>query len=296
MLRAGATRVLWLRTRREALAESVPALLAGLPPDQPLICESNSARTVITPGCFLILRRADDPEIKASCRQVLSLADRLITIQGRQWDTSPDDLTFAGGHWWWRQEATAIILAGGQSRRMGQDKSMLDFGGQPLIAHIAGQVRPHFRHLLIGANAPDRYAFLDAPVIADQLPGQGPLMGLASCLAAAPTEFVFLTGCDIPTADTRTIYALLAALEHQDAVIPVTPDGQRHPLFAAYRRTPALTAARAALADGRRRMAELPARLRVAWYEIGAAPWFRNLNTPEEYAAVRATSQGTATP
>ncbi len=291
MLQAGASRALWLRASREGLEDGARTLLAMLPAGQPLVCESNSARTTIAPGHFLVIRDADDSAVKESCRRVLHLADRQIRRQDDHWDIHPDDLSFAGGRWWWRMDATAIILAGGQSRRMGRDKGLLHFQGRPLIAQIAEQLRPHFRHLRVGTNDPERYRFVKAPLVPDRIPGQGPLMGLASCLEATPTEIAFLTGCDIPTADTRTVYAIMEALAGHDAVVPVTPDGRRHPLFAAYRRSCAPVALET-VAAGRRRLEDLLAQIRVAWFELGDTCWFRNLNTPEDYTSALESLKG----
>lgn len=287
MLRAGASRVLWLRVRRESLEEGVRALLARVPPGTPVVCESNSVREVLKPGCFVVIRAANDPNFKDSCRRVAGLADRTIVFNGAGWNAQPSELVFDQGRWWWRMDATAVILAGGRSRRMGRDKSMLPFGGKPLILHIADQLRPHFRAMLVGANDTARYAFTGLTVVPDRIPDQGPLMGLASCLEAAPTEKVFLTGCDIPTMDTTTIRGMVAGLDNHDAVIAVTADGMRHPLFAAYRKS-VLSAAEAALSVGKRRMEDLLSAVRAIVYPIPVNAWFRNLNTPEEYEAAAA--------
>ena len=76
MLRAGASPVLWLRVRAEHLDDGVAALLARIPPDAVMICESNSARQALVPGLFLVLRRANDPTMKPSCAAVAHHADR----------------------------------------------------------------------------------------------------------------------------------------------------------------------------------------------------------------------------
>lgn len=289
MLEAGASRVLWLRVRQASLAEGVRALMALIPDDAPIVCESNSAREVVTPSCFVIIRAKQSEEIKESCRRVMAKADRQLEFDGTGWDAQPEELVFHLGRWWWRMDAAAMVLAGGNSRRMGQDKSMLPFGAKPLLAHIADQLRPHFRFLLVGANDPARYGIAGAPVIPDRIPGQGPLMGLSSCLEATTADRTFLTGCDIPTMDIPTIRSMMDGLDGYDAVIPVTADGRRHPLFAAYRRS-VLPVAQGALAEGRRRMEDLLERVRVKTFPIHDDGWFRNLNTPEEYAAARAAA------
>lgn len=289
MLQAGASRVLWLRVRHACMEEGTRALLARLPERVPLICESNSLREIVTPGQFIVVRDGRSSTVKETCRRIMPLANRLIDFDGSGWNIQPDEITFTQGQWWWRMNATAVILAGGKSRRMGQDKSLLPFNGRPMLVHIANQLRPHFEAILVGANDPERYSIAGAPVIADRIPGQGPLMGLASCLEAATTDTIFLTGCDIPTMDIPTLHAMLATLENHDAVIPVTADG-RHPLFAFYRRT-ILPTIQATLADGKRRMEDLLQRLNVATFPLADNTWFRNLNTPEDYAAACAAAE-----
>jgi molybdopterin-guanine dinucleotide biosynthesis protein A len=289
MLKAGANRVLWLRVRHASLEEGVRALMGLLPEDTPIVCESNSVRKVANPGYFVIIHDKRLEAIKESCREVMSRADRQIAFDGTGWDAQPADLTFDRGRWWWRMDAAAIVLAGGRSRRMGQDKSMLPFGAKPLLVHIADQLRPHFRFLLVGANDPARYGIAGAPVVPDRAPGQGPLMGLSSCLEATSSDKVFLTGCDIPAMDIPTIRSMMAQLDGFDAVIPVTEDGMRHPLFAAYRRS-VLPVALAALSEGKRRMEDMLERVRAQTFPIRDNRWFRNLNTPEEYVEACATA------
>lgn len=289
MLEAGASRVLWLRVRQANLEEGVCALMNLIPADAPIVCESNSVREIVTPSCFIIIRAKGSEEIKESCRRVMAKADRQLEFDGTGWNVQPDELAFALGRWWWRMDAAAIVLAGGSSRRMGQDKSMLLFCAKPLLVHIADQLRPHFRSLLVGANDPARYGIAGAPVISDRVPGHGPLMGLASCLEATTAEKTFLTGCDIPTMDIPTIRSMMDGLDEYDTVIPVTNDGRRHPLFAAYRRS-VLPIAQTALAEGERRMEDLLERVRVKPFPIHDDLWFRNLNTPEEYAAACAAA------
>jgi molybdenum cofactor guanylyltransferase len=289
MLGAGASRVLWLRVRHASLEEGVRALMDLVPAGAPIVCESNSAREVVTPGCFVIIREKGSGAIKESCKRVMARADRHITFDGTGWDAQPADLVFDCGQWWWLMDAAAIVLAGGRSRRMGRDKSLLPFGAKPMLHHIADQLRPHFRFLLIGANDAERYGVPGATVVPDRTPEQGPLMGLSSCLEATAADRVFLTGCDIPTMDMPTIRSMVAGLDNHDAVIAATDDGMRHPLFAAYRRS-VLPAAQTALAEGRRRMEDMLERIRVQTFPIHDGEWFRNLNTPEEYAAACAAA------
>ena len=284
MLRAGAHRVLWLRVLRDHLLEGVEALLAGIPEGSLIICESNAARRVITPGAFLMMRAEGSTHVKPSARELLPLADRLVTFHGDGWDFSPTSCTFQFGEWSVPLEATAAILAGGKSRRMGQDKSLLPIQGQPLIAHIAHQLAPVFPEILIGSNEAGKYAFMGLPVIPDQAPEQGPLMGILSCLKAAKHECTLVVACDIPTIDIPFVRHLIRMAADVDIVIPVSEGDRHEPLFAVYRKS-VIPVAEALLARGERRIVELFSGLRVRKCEM-PSNWYRNLNTPEDYAGI----------
>ncbi len=105
MLKAGASRVLWLRVCHANLEEGVRALMDLLPGDAPIVCESNSAREVIKPGYFVIIRDKKSKTIKESCQRVLALADRQILFDGAGWDTQPSGLLFDHGQWSWHMDA-----------------------------------------------------------------------------------------------------------------------------------------------------------------------------------------------
>jgi molybdopterin-guanine dinucleotide biosynthesis protein A len=155
------------------------------------------------------------------------------------------------------------------------------------VEHIADQLRPLVDELFLGANDSAKYAFLGLPVVPDEQPGQGPLMGILSCLAAARHDRVFITACDIPTLPRAFVRGILARAAHADVVIPQHADGRYEPLLAAYSRglVPGL---RSILAAGRRRLVdilELPG-IRVDRLPLPKADWYRNLNTPDDYQSL----------
>ena len=282
LLAAGAARVYWLRVREEHLAEGVGEALARIPAGLPSIWESNAARQVLEPGLFLVLREKGSDRVKPSCRRVMDRADRILDFDGSGWDLVPDRIRFRSGRWTIRQDAAAIILAGGQSRRMGQDKNFLRVGGLPLIQHIDAQLEPWFDEVLIGANDPGKFAFLQRRVIPDREPGMGPLMGLLSCLAASGHDLNFVTACDIPTHDPRFLMRLIQAAEGVDIVMPLSADGRPEPLLAVYRKSVCL-AAEQVLQKGGRRLADLFEQVKVKTVSMPAADWYRNLNTMDDY-------------
>ncbi|MEI6563518.1 MAG: molybdenum cofactor guanylyltransferase [bacterium] len=281
MLRAGARRVFWLRVLHDHLEEGMRRLLETIPDKALVVCESNSARTVLTPGVFLVIQEADVSAIKPSCQAVLALANQLVRSSGSGWDFQPGRIALSGDRWVIRPNATAIILAGGKSLRMGRDKSMLAVDGQPMIGHIAGQLS-YFQERLISSNDPEKYAFLKLPVVSDREPGYGPLMGILSSVDRAAHDLCFVTGCDIPALDPGFVMQLLAQAEDHDIVMPQHADGRVEPLLAVYRKS-IIPVAEAELRGGNRRIVSLFDKLRVRFVAADQENWYHNLNTMEDY-------------
>lgn len=287
MKAAGAHRVLWLRVLREHLLEGIRELLKLIPPDACVVCESNSARLVLEPGAFLVIREKNSTTTKESCAAVLEYADRELLFFGDGWNFSPEQCNFTQGRWSVPMAATGAVLAGGQSGRMGRDKSLLPIHGRTMLEHILGQIRPITDELIIGANDATRYAFTGIPVIEDQVPGQGPLMGILSCLQASHHERVFVTACDIPDLPENFVRMMLRRAMTADLVMPRNSEGQEEPLMAVYRKN-LIPAARAALAQGKRRIVALfeEPGVRVAFVNMPPGDWYQNLNTPADYEKI----------
>lgn len=150
-------------------------------------------------------------------------------------------------------EFDALILAGGESKRMGQDKSLLPFGGQTLIEHIAAQLRSVTGTIRISTSDTERHAHLGLPAVCDLQPGFGPLMGIATGLQCATNDWTLVVATDIPMLPLSLVPRLWALREGAVCVAPRTSDGQLHPLFALYHRD-AAPIIQARLARGQRRV------------------------------------------
>ncbi|HLF28607.1 MAG TPA: molybdenum cofactor guanylyltransferase [Anaerolineae bacterium] len=200
--------------------------------------------------------------------------------------------------------SSGIILAGGQSRRMGVDKAFIVFQGQTLIERVLDVLRATCEEIVIVANDAQPYARFAARVVPDTPPDFGPLAGLHAGLRAMRAELGVVVAVDMPFLSPALLRALIAAAEGWDAVIPAltaevsaedvkrhrAKDLDMHPLHAVYRRT-CLPPIAAALERGDRRLNAFFNAVKVRYFdalEIRAHdPALRsliNVNSPDELA------------
>lgn len=185
---------------------------------------------------------------------------------------------------------SVVIQAGGESRRMGQDKALLPFFGETLLERVLNRVNQLGDELLVTTNHPERFPHLGVPMITDELPGQGALGGLLTALLAAQFSTVIIVACDMPFVNSAILTEASDQLQSRqaDVVIPRTEYGYE-PLHAVYRRETCLPAVRAALAAGEQRLISWYPSVKVIPVEkedlikhdpLGIAFW--NLNTPDD--------------
>jgi molybdopterin-guanine dinucleotide biosynthesis protein A len=186
---------------------------------------------------------------------------------------------------------TVAIQAGGESRRMGQDKALLPFLGEPLIVRLIRRLSPIAEQMLITTNCPADYRFLGVPLFADVLAGYGALGGLYTALYWATLPLVAVVACDMPFANAELLAAARDCLlaTNADAVIPQHEEGFE-PFHAVYRRASCLPAVKAALEAGERRLISwLPAVKVISFSPEEVSQYdprrlaFWNLNTPQEF-------------
>ena len=117
---------------------------------------------------------------------------------------------------------TGVILAGGKSRRMGQNKALLQLGDDPLIAHVIRRMRLATDELLLITNNPAEYAHLGLPMHSDMIPDTGALGGIYTGLMHASHDVVLCVGCDSPFLVPNLLTYLVSILGEYDAVMPYT--------------------------------------------------------------------------
>jgi molybdopterin-guanine dinucleotide biosynthesis protein A len=183
------------------------------------------------------------------------------------------------------------IQAGGQSSRMGADKAMALFNGEPLIERIFNRVSSLSDDIFITSNNLDAYTFLGLAVYPDVMPGYGALGGLISSFHYAKNDHVIVLACDMPFINSNLLaYEYNCLIEESfDVVIPRTKRGLE-PMHAIYRIEKCLPASLEAIRSGKRRMISWFSSVRVK--EITPAEisrfdplgfTFLNVNTPDEF-------------
>jgi molybdopterin-guanine dinucleotide biosynthesis protein A len=141
-------------------------------------------------------------------------------------------------------QVAGFILAGGVSSRMGREKGLLEFGGEPLIVRTARLIEPLVTEVAV-VGRPERYAALGLRAIADQSIGAGedieavrtPLVGIATALNATKLPWNLILACDLPYLTAAWLDWLLAHAVDSSAqiVMPRTSEGLE-PLAAVYRK------------------------------------------------------------
>jgi len=128
-------------------------------------------------------------------------------------------------------DCTAIVMAGGDSQRMGTDKASLLFDGQTLLQSVIATMQQVFPKVIVSVRQPR--AGIELPQICDEQPDGGPLAGLVASLGQITTPWAFMVACDMPFVVPEVVELLAGyRLKHQ-AVVPVV-HGHPQPLAAFY--------------------------------------------------------------
>ena len=117
---------------------------------------------------------------------------------------------------------TGVILAGGRSRRMGQNKALIQLGDDSLIEHVTRRMHLVVDELLLITNSPAEYAYLNVPMHTDIIPDTGALGGIYTGLTYASHDAVLCVGCDNPFLVPNLLTYLVSVLGEYDAVMPYT--------------------------------------------------------------------------
>lgn len=189
----------------------------------------------------------------------------------------------------------AVILAGGQSRRMGTDKAALRCREQTFLQRIATQLCG-FEERLLSVDRAGRFPAHGFAEVEDLVPGRGPMGGLYAALRACAAPYLLAVSCDMPLFTAALGEYLCAFVSEQyDVFAAVTRMGKVQPLCAVYSKRAAETL-HLCLEEGDYRIMNALARLRVKYVPLCHSVYpddaVRNINTPADYAALARHMQG----
>jgi molybdopterin-guanine dinucleotide biosynthesis protein A len=188
-------------------------------------------------------------------------------------------------------DVSAVILAGGQSSRMGSNKALLPYRGGLLIEVIHRLLSDLFSEVLLVTNDPEHYRFLPCRKVPDRYLGMGVLAGIHSGLYHSGNPAIFAAASDMPYLNERLIRHLGSRADAGGVLIPESPGGLE-PLHAVYGQG-CLGAIEEVLQKGQRRIVSFFDRVNVCRMSAEQVARFDpsfdsfvNINTPDDYDAL----------
>ena len=193
------------------------------------------------------------------------------------------------------EDVVGVLLAGGQSRRMGGgDKCLRTLGGQTILSRIIERVRPQVSTLVLNANGdPARFADYGLPVAPDVVEGfAGPLAGVLTGMAWASAHapdcpWVATFATDAPFQPRDLVKRLLAGIERESADLAcAVSDARSHPVFGLWPVRLEDDLRGAMVEEGIRKVDVWTGRFKLATVAFHAQPFdpFFNTNRPEDLA------------
>ena len=117
-------------------------------------------------------------------------------------------------------QLTVAIQAGGQSSRMGTDKSFVLFEGRPMIETVIEKVTGLGDELILITNKPDGYAHLNLPMFNDIYPDHGSLGGIYTAVTYAKHPHTLVVACDMPWLNPQLLQYMIGLKEKADVIVP----------------------------------------------------------------------------
>jgi len=182
---------------------------------------------------------------------------------------------------------TGIVLAGGRSRRMGTDKSMMMLNGKSMIEYSIDALKPLCNKVVISSNN-FIYDFTGCEVWPDELPDQAPMVGIYSCLKRSKTDINIILSCDMPLMSTSVLEFLLSNSSNHEITVPIHKDGFIEPLCGIYKQS-SMKVLKDFIDDGNFRLNEC---IRAASHHLISIElefpflsenMFLNINTPDDF-------------
>lgn len=182
----------------------------------------------------------------------------------------------------------AVILAGGKSTRMGEDKLVMRLGGETVLSSAVRRFAECFDRVYISVGEAGKYPGISAAELIDTYRGCGPMAGLHAAFTQTEEQAVFLAAADLPYSSPEAALRIAELCGDMDACVIRDDAGNMEPLFGCYRCS-ILPRVEAFLAGGQRKMTRLVEESRTRYVnpkELGDL-WDErivlNMNRPEDY-------------
>ena len=191
-----------------------------------------------------------------------------------------------------KRNITGIILSGGKSIRMGENKAFIEIEGLPIINRIHSLFKRLFQEIIVVTEQKELFSSLDAKIYSDLIPNRGVLAGLYTGLFFSSFTYSFCVACDMPFLNSSVIQYLMNQIDDSDVIVPRTEDGLQ-PLHAIYSKN-CLEPIRKTIEEGKYKILDFYPMVKIK--TIGEDEFrsydprmesFINVNTPNELLLIR---------
>jgi molybdopterin-guanine dinucleotide biosynthesis protein A len=186
---------------------------------------------------------------------------------------------------------TGIILSGGKSLRMGENKAFIEIEGVPIIQRIYTLFKELFHEVIIVTNQIELFKKFDSKIYSDLLSDKGALGGLYTGLFFSNFHYSFCVACDMPFLNKSLVQYLIKRIGDEDVIVPRTKDGLQ-PLHAIYSKN-CLDPIKEIIEQGKFKIIDIYHQVQVNIIEeadfISLDPFresFINVNTPKELLSI----------
>jgi len=180
-----------------------------------------------------------------------------------------------------KTEITGVVLAGGKSTRMGEDKSTMLFQNQQLIQYSINVLEPFCKEILISSNNNKHHHF-NHKIIPDEYTDIGPIAGLYSALKNITTNYLFILPCDSPKVTSQFIQYLISEIDNRYDILVPQYNHFLEPLFAIYHKR-TLTLIEQQIKEKDYKLKHLLQQANTKIVDVEDSNCFVNINTKKDY-------------
>jgi len=180
-----------------------------------------------------------------------------------------------------KTQITGVVLAGGESSRMGEDKSLMLINEQKLIEFSINALKPFCKEVLISSSKNAHQSF-SCRKISDRFHKIGPIAGIQSALVHSDTDYIIILPCDSPMVKPEFVEYLISEIEPNTSIIVPKYGPHLEPLFAIYHKK-VLPIVEEQIKNGDYRLTHLLELCQAKIVEVEDRTCFVNINTPEDF-------------